>query len=66
MAESSARRRGGAVTSAHNRVAVLHGVNFDILHRRDPDVYGGLSLNEVGGTAAKVGLCRRATTKLKA
>jgi len=35
------------VTSAHNRVAVLHGVNFDILHRRDPDVYGGRSLNEL-------------------
>jgi 3-dehydroquinate dehydratase-2 len=35
------------VTSAHNRVAVLHGVNFDILDRRDPEVYGGLSLNEL-------------------
>jgi 3-dehydroquinate dehydratase II len=35
------------VTSAHNRIAVLHGVNFDILDRRDPEVYGGLSLNEL-------------------
>jgi 3-dehydroquinate dehydratase-2 len=35
------------MTSAHNRVAVLHGVNFDILDRRDPEVYGGLSLNEL-------------------
>jgi 3-dehydroquinate dehydratase-2 len=35
------------VTSAHNRVAVLHGVNFDILERRDPEVYGGLSLYEL-------------------
>ena len=35
------------MTSAHNRVAVLHGVNFDILERRDPDVYGGLSLLEL-------------------
>lgn len=35
------------MTSAHNRVAVLHGVNFDILDRRDPAVYGGLSLNEL-------------------
>jgi 3-dehydroquinate dehydratase II len=35
------------MTSAHNRVAVLHGVNFDVLERRDPDVYGGLSLGEL-------------------
>ena len=35
------------MTTAHNRVAVLHGVNFDILERRDPQVYGGLSLNEL-------------------
>jgi len=35
------------VTSAHNRVAVLHGVNFDILDRRDPEVYGGLSLRDL-------------------
>jgi 3-dehydroquinate dehydratase-2 len=32
------------MTVTRNRVAVLHGVNFDILERRDPDVYGGLSL----------------------
>jgi 3-dehydroquinate dehydratase-2 len=30
-----------------NRVAVLHGVNFDVLDRRDPEVYGGLSLSEL-------------------
>jgi 3-dehydroquinate dehydratase II len=30
-----------------NRVAVLHGVNFDLLERRDPAVYGGLSLTEL-------------------
>jgi len=35
------------MTASHNRVAVLHGVNFDILERRDPDVYGGLSLFEL-------------------
>jgi 3-dehydroquinate dehydratase-2 len=35
------------VTSAHNRVAVLHGVNFDVLERRDPELYGGLSLREL-------------------
>jgi 3-dehydroquinate dehydratase-2 len=35
------------MSSAHNRVAVLHGVNFDVLERRDPAIYGGLSLNEL-------------------
>src|SRR5262245_9848851 len=35
------------MTTAHNRVAILHGVNFDILERRDPSVYGGLSLYEL-------------------
>ena len=30
-----------------NRVAVLHGVNFDVLERRDPAIYGGLSLSEL-------------------
>jgi len=35
------------MNSAHNRVAVLHGVNFDVLERRDPEVYGGLSLSEL-------------------
>lgn len=35
------------MSSAHNRVAVLHGVNFDVLERRDPAVYGGLSLYEL-------------------
>jgi 3-dehydroquinate dehydratase-2 len=35
------------VTSAHNRVAVLHGVNFDVLEKRDAAIYGGLSLGEL-------------------
>jgi 3-dehydroquinate dehydratase-2 len=35
------------MTTSHNRVAVLHGVNFDVLERRDPEVYGGLSLFEL-------------------
>ena len=30
-----------------NRVAVLHGVNFDVLERRDASIYGGLSLAEL-------------------
>jgi 3-dehydroquinate dehydratase-2 len=29
------------------RVDVLHGVNFDVLGRRDPERYGGLSLTEL-------------------
>jgi 3-dehydroquinate dehydratase-2 len=43
-----------------NRVAVLHGVNFDILDRRDPAVYGGLSLSgleqRIAGWARELGL----------
>jgi 3-dehydroquinate dehydratase-2 len=35
------------VSVTRNRVAVLHGVNFDILERRDASVYGGLSLSEL-------------------
>jgi 3-dehydroquinate dehydratase-2 len=35
------------VNASHNRVAVLHGVNFDILERRDAATYGGLSLYEL-------------------
>lgn len=48
------------MTTAHNRVAVLHGVNFNILERRDPEVYGGFSLAElerkIGGWARDLGL----------
>ena len=35
------------MTIVSNRVAVLHGVNFDVLERRDPEIYGGLSLSEL-------------------
>lgn len=35
------------MTATRNRVAVLHGVNFDILERRDPAFYGGKSLSEL-------------------
>jgi 3-dehydroquinate dehydratase-2 len=48
------------VSSAHNRVAVMHGVNFDVLERRDASIYGGLSLDElerkIGGFARGLGL----------
>jgi 3-dehydroquinate dehydratase-2 len=42
------------------RVEVVHGVNFDVLERRDPGVYGGLSLTElevrIGGFGRDLGL----------
>jgi 3-dehydroquinate dehydratase-2 len=48
------------VTTTHNRVAVLHGVNFDILERRDAAIYGGRSLREleaqIGRWAKETGL----------
>jgi 3-dehydroquinate dehydratase-2 len=48
------------MSGSHNRVAVLHGVNFDVLERRDADVYGGLSLAEleqhIGGWARELEL----------
>jgi 3-dehydroquinate dehydratase-2 len=48
------------MTVTRNRVAVLHGVNFDILERRDASVYGGLSLREletrIEGWAHELGL----------
>ncbi|HMY25229.1 MAG TPA: type II 3-dehydroquinate dehydratase [Solirubrobacterales bacterium] len=48
------------MSAATNRIAVLHGVNFDVLERRDPELYGGLSLAEleykIGGFAGETGL----------
>jgi len=35
------------MTTARNRIEVLHGVNLDVLERRDPSVYGGRSLTEL-------------------
>ena len=35
------------MTTFRNRVAVLHGVNFDVLEKRDASIYGGLSLSEL-------------------
>jgi 3-dehydroquinate dehydratase II len=29
------------------RVGVLHGINFDVLERRDPEHYGGVSLTDL-------------------
>ena len=35
------------MTSVHNRVAVLHGVNLDALDRRPAELYGGLTFTEL-------------------
>jgi 3-dehydroquinate dehydratase-2 len=35
------------VTTVSNRVAILHGVNFDVLEKRDASIYGGLSLSQL-------------------
>ncbi len=35
------------MTGGRNRVEVMHGVNFDVLERRDPEVYGGIALTEL-------------------
>jgi 3-dehydroquinate dehydratase II len=35
------------MTSFRNRVAVLHGVNFDVLEKRPAEIYGGLSLSQL-------------------
>lgn len=45
------------------RVEVMHGVNLDVLHRRDPAHYGGLSLLElerrIAGFAEQLGMRTR-------
>jgi 3-dehydroquinate dehydratase II len=51
------------MTSAHNRIQVMHGVNLDVLGRRKPEIYGELSFNElerrVSDMAAGLGLQTR-------
>ncbi len=46
-----------------NRVEVMHGVNLDQLGRRDPQHYGGLTLDalerQIGGFARELGLTAR-------
>ncbi len=46
--------------SPRNRVAVMHGVNFDVLERREESQYGGFSLREleqaIGDFARALGL----------
>jgi 3-dehydroquinate dehydratase II len=51
------------MTSVHNRIQVMHGVNLDVLGRRNPEIYGELSFNElerrVSDMAAELGLQTR-------
>jgi len=35
------------MATVKNRVAVLHGVNFNVLERRDASIYGGISLAQL-------------------
>lgn len=35
------------MNTVSNRVAVLHGVNFDVLEKRPAEIYGGLSLSQL-------------------
>jgi 3-dehydroquinate dehydratase-2 len=48
------------MTITRNRVAVLHGVNFDVLEHRDPELYGGETLGQlehrIEGWARALGL----------
>ena len=48
------------MSRSQNRVAILHGVNFDVLERRDPELYGGITLAEleyrIDGWARELGL----------
>ena len=43
------------MTSAHNRIQVMHGVNLDVLGRRNPEHYGGLSFSELERRISEMG-----------
>ena len=51
------------MTPARNRIEVIHGVNLDQLGRRDPNLYGSLTLAElertIVGFAEELGLVVR-------
>ena len=48
------------MNTSRNRVEVMHGVNFDVLDKRDPAIYGGMALidmeNHIDGWAREAGL----------
>lgn len=48
------------MSRARNRVAIIHGVNLGVLEKRDPELYGGISLSEleyrITGWAKELGL----------
>jgi 3-dehydroquinate dehydratase-2 len=43
------------VTGAHNRIQVMHGVNLDVLGRRNPEHYGRLSFTELERRISEMG-----------
>jgi 3-dehydroquinate dehydratase II len=43
------------VSGAHNRIQVMHGVNLDVLGRRNPEHYGGLSFSELERRISEMG-----------
>jgi 3-dehydroquinate dehydratase-2 len=43
------------VSGAHNRIQVMHGVNLDVLGRRNPEHYGGLSFTELERRISEMG-----------
>jgi 3-dehydroquinate dehydratase-2 len=43
------------VSGAHNRIQVMHGVNLDVLGRRSPEHYGGLSFTELERRISEMG-----------
>jgi len=51
------------MTTRHNRVQIMHGVNLDQIGRRDPDHYGGMTFlrleQAIDGYAGELGLDAR-------
>jgi 3-dehydroquinate dehydratase II len=43
------------VSGAHNRIQVMHGVNLDVLGRRNPEHYGGLSFTKLERQISEMG-----------
>ena len=43
------------MSGAHNRIQVMHGVNLDVLGRRNPEHYGGLSFSELERRISEMG-----------